>query len=84
MAGTFKYTILFIGLSLFCRVAPASPGNEVFKDAEEAYLEGDFELGTKKIEEIIEETAKNVVTLISKTSTRRRKCCDVNFENVSS
>ena len=54
MAGMFKCTILFIGLSLFCRAAQASPGNEVFKDAEEAYLEGDFELGTKKIEEIIE------------------------------
>ncbi len=54
MAGMLKYTILFIGLSLFCRAAQASPENEVFKDAEEAYLEGDFELGTKKIEAIIE------------------------------
>jgi outer membrane protein assembly factor BamB len=53
MAGTFRFLILSIGLSLFSQAVLASPGNEVFKDAEEAYLEGDFERGTKKIEELI-------------------------------
>ena len=51
--GKFRFLILSIGLAFFPQAVSASPGNEVFKDAEEAYLAGDFELGTKKIEELI-------------------------------
>lgn len=53
MAGTFRFLTLSIGLSLFFQASEASTGDEVFNDAEEAYLGGDFELGTKKIEELI-------------------------------
>ena len=51
--GKFRFLIPSIGLAFFSQAVSASPGNEVFKDAEEAYLAGDFELGTKKIEELI-------------------------------
>ena len=53
MSVPFRYPILFLGLSLFSCAVSASPGDEVFKDAEEAYLKGDFASGTKKIEEVI-------------------------------
>ncbi|MEC9123493.1 MAG: hypothetical protein VX969_05050, partial [Verrucomicrobiota bacterium] len=53
MSVPFRYPILFLGLSLFSCAVSASPGDEVFKDAEEAYLKGDFESGTKQIEEVI-------------------------------
>ena len=48
---------VFLALCLWAgpanRCPAASPGDEIFREAEEAYLEGDFKLGGQKLEDLI-------------------------------